>query len=131
MKNCGKDGPCRSPLLWFKFLLMAITSLPLIFAVMDVIAFPHADGPGWLWWFVFGVLFVCAVAGFVFRLGSVVPSSVFGTFWGIALDLHVKGGSIESQMWETVRSVSVGFIAGVVVGVLLDRQAQSTERSNA
>src|SRR5579859_7240504 len=70
-------------------------------------------------WFFVG-LAACCLAAFVFRWGYSVPCVVLGLLVGGYLDLHVKGGSVESQMWETVTSVAIGTAMGLLVGVALD-----------
>lgn len=69
---------------------------------------------------IFLTLFLYSVASLMFRWGWVVPCIVAGTIWGISLDNVVKGGSHESQMWETVNKIWFGFACGFLLGLSID-----------
>ena len=50
-----------------------------------------------------------------------VPFMVIaGTILGLMSDPIVKGGSIDGQMWETVRHLAGGTAIGLLVGLVLD-----------
>ncbi|MBN2475468.1 MAG: hypothetical protein JXB62_12730 [Pirellulales bacterium] len=71
-------------------------------------------------WKLLAALFACSTVAIVFRLGWPVPCMILGILAGIALDPAIKGGTIDSQMWETVSCICVGAFIGLLIGVFLD-----------
>ena len=65
----------------------------------------------------------------IFRLGWLVPIIVFGTLMGLFLDPAIKGGTRESQMWETVRIICGETIIGLVVAACSAPPADKTDSS--
>ncbi|MCB0909966.1 MAG: hypothetical protein KDB63_22950, partial [Nocardioidaceae bacterium] len=59
------------------------------------------------------------------RVGWLVPFAVAGTYAGLLLDARVKGGTIESQMHETVMSIVTGTAYGFAIGAMIDRIKRS------
>lgn len=117
-QNCVQPRFGRA-LFALKFLVLALTGwMVLIMAIVGCFS------P------LFISLFAYAVGSIVFRLGWVVPCTVLGIFCGIAMDLHVKGGSIEAQMWETVRSIIAGFVVGLLAGIVLDGNSQVADHGD-
>ena len=110
-KNAGDISPrCRS-LMAVQTVLMAITAL---LAIQD-----WSVGRGRLWEFLAG-LCACSAVSLIFRMGWVVPCTIIGLGVGAFLDGPIKGGTYESQMWETVRSICGGAAAGFFVGLGID-----------
>jgi hypothetical protein len=68
----------------------------------------------------FAALAVACCISTLLRMGWMVPCLVFGTFCGILLDPLIKGGTVESQMWETVTSIATGAVLGLCVGLALE-----------
>jgi hypothetical protein len=66
-----------------------------------------------------------AFASIFLRVGWFVPFAIAGTYTGMILDARVKGGTIESQMQETVTSIVVGTICGFVIGAFIDASRRS------
>ena len=62
---------------------------------------------------------VAAITVFL-RVGWAVPCTIVGTYLGLISDAHIKGGSCESQAWETVHAIVFGTIFGFGVGLFLD-----------
>ncbi|APZ96642.1 hypothetical protein Fuma_06315 [Fuerstiella marisgermanici] len=58
------------------------------------------------------------------RVGWFVPFAIAGTYAGIMLDARVKGGTIESQMQETIVSIVVGTVSGFAIGVTIDSMSR-------
>jgi hypothetical protein len=57
----------------------------------------------------------------VFRWGWLVPCVAFGMLFGAEiLDPCVKGGTIDSQMQETVGHISCGTFLGLAIGGAVD-----------
>lgn len=81
-------------------------------------------------WFFVG-LGACCLAAFVFGWGYSVPCVVLGLLLGAFLDLRVKGGTAESQMWETVTSVAICTAIGLIVGVAADLARPGKARGTA
>ena len=120
-KNDGYVRPKRRVLLAVQILLAAITGL-LAVCVWSV------DG-GQIWK-LFAGLFACSTASLIFRLGWLVPCIVCGILAGIFLDPSIKGGTIESQMWETVSYICSGAVAGFVVGLVIDAARNAPQNQN-
>jgi hypothetical protein len=81
-------------------------------------------------WKLFAGLFVFMMVSLILRLGWLVPCMVVGTLTGIFLDPLIKGGTIESQMWETVRYICGGTIAGLVLGLVIDSTCAASYNQN-
>ena len=74
---------------------------------------------------------ILSLASLFLRVGWFVPFTIAGTYAGIMMDARVKGGSIESQMWETVTSIVFGAVIGFAFGGFLDLLAvKSDSESN-
>ena len=66
----------------------------------------------------FGLL---ALTSIFLRVGWFVPFTIAGSYFGmLVLDPPLKGGTIDSQMDQTVRCILVGTIVGFAVGALID-----------
>ncbi len=63
---------------------------------------------------------VAAFLALVLRVGWVIPCTIAGVYVGLIMDAHVKGGTDESQMLETVVSICGGAFAGFVIGLMID-----------
>ena len=66
-------------------------------------------------------LFAYSVASVIFPWGWAVPCIVIGALISVMMDKPIKGGSMESQMWETIGRIWLGVFSGFVVGLILDR----------
>ena len=62
---------------------------------------------------------VAAITLFL-RVGWTIPCMIGGVYAGLIADPPVKGGTPESQMWETVWLIIFFTIAGLVVGLVID-----------
>jgi len=120
-KNACHVRPRRRALLAVQIVLAVITGL-LALRVWSI------DG-GQVWKLLAG-LSACTTAALIFRLGWLVPCIVLGTLAGILLDPAIKGGTIESQMWETVSYICFGAVAGFVVGLMIDMDRTSSRMEN-
>ena len=78
-----------------------------------------SNGIGQMWKLMTALSAVSAV-GAVLRFGWVIPGVVCGTLGGVFLDATIKGGTVESQMWETVAYIGVGAVLGLLVGIVVD-----------
>jgi len=65
-------------------------------------------------------LLLYIAAAFELRCGWAPFTVIAGTVLGLMSDPIVKGGSIDGQMWETVRHLAGGMAIGFVVGLALD-----------
>jgi len=95
---------CR---IGFTLLLMALSA-------MLIANYPHTA------WLLGASLGAVATITLFLRVGWVIPCMIAGTYSGFVLDARVKGGTIESQMWETVVSIAVGATVGLVAGLAID-----------
>ena len=100
----------RKPMLLFGCLF----ALVLFSAYAAIVAYPFG---AWKFGAALGGL---AFVSIFLRVGWFVPFTISGTYVGLVLDARVKGGTIESQMQETVTSIVAGAICGFVVGALID-----------
>lgn len=76
--------------------------------------------PNGIWRFgaAFGML---AFASIFLPVGWVVPFTIAGAYFGMfVLDSTVKGGTIESQLNETVGCILLGTLVGFAIGAVLD-----------
>lgn len=71
-------------------------------------------------WRLFAALSVCSLISAIPRSGWLIPCTILGVVVGVVADATIKGGTHESQMWETVRSVAVWTVVGIVVGFFCD-----------
>ncbi len=76
-----------------------LISLVLFSAYVAIVAHPAG---AWKFGAAFAAL---ALVSIVLRVGWFVPFTIAGTYAGMMLDAGVKGGTIESQMQETVTSI--------------------------
>ncbi len=120
-KNVGEIRPKRRALLTVQILLVAITGL------LAVRIWSIDGGQAWK---LFAGLCACSTASLIFRMGWLVPCIVIGTFAGTLLDAKVKGGTIESQMWETVWSICSGAVVGCVIGLIVDSPRRVPQNDN-
>lgn len=67
---------------------------------------------------------IAALAALVLPVGWSIPGMIAGVYGGLIADMHVKGGAIESQMWETVTSIGIGAIVGLAIGLAIDGAAR-------
>ncbi|QDT26876.1 hypothetical protein Enr10x_21870 [Gimesia panareensis] len=81
-------------------------------------------------WRLYSGLFAGSLTALIFRSGWLIPCTVCGTLFGIFLDPTIKGGTIDSQMWETVSSLWSGVIAGVVFGFAINTTLTATENES-
>lgn len=85
---------------------------------------------GWVWQLMFITLFLYAVASLVFRWGWLLPCVIAGAICGLGMDNAVKGGSPESRVWETVRSIGFGIGGGFLIGLILDEFDSGDQRTS-
>jgi len=71
-------------------------------------------------WLLGASLGVVATVTLFLRVGWAIPCMITGTYSGLIVDAHTKGGTIESQMWETVLSIAVGTTIGLLAGLTID-----------
>lgn len=90
--------------------------LGVLFSGLAVVAYL----PGIMEWQVLALFGVGSLIAAVLRLGWAVPCMVLGCFVGFLADNDIKGGTPESQMWETVSNLLGGTLLGLVGGVFLD-----------
>jgi hypothetical protein len=86
--------------------------------LLAILALPHAKGrlSG-----LFLVFAICCLAAFWSCSGWIVPGTIFGVFFGaLVLNPRVKGGTPESQMWETIFCIVMGGTAGLFMGYVID-----------
>jgi hypothetical protein len=83
-------------------------------SAMLIANYPHTA------WLLGASLGAVATITLFLRVGWVIPCMIAGTYSGFVLDARVKGGTIESQMWETVVSIAVGATVGLVAGLAID-----------
>lgn len=78
----------------------------------------------------FGAAFaILALASVFLRVGWFVPFTIAGAYFGMfVLDPPVKGGTIESQMNETVGCILFGSVAGFVIGASIDMARRPDRR---
>jgi hypothetical protein len=62
---------------------------------------------------------VAAITLFL-RVGWTIPCMIGGVYAGLIADPPVKGGTPESQMWETVTAIVVGTVVGLLAGLAID-----------
>lgn len=90
--------------------LLALFSLYLV-----AVAFPRGIGR-------LGAAFaILSIACVFLRVGWFAIGAMAGTYVGMIMDNTVKGGSIESQMQETVVCIAAGAIIGCIVGCFVDK----------
>ncbi len=65
-------------------------------------------------------LLLYIAAAFELRCGWVPFTVIAGTVFGLIGNPSVKGGSIDGQMWESVRHLARGMAIGFLVGLILD-----------
>lgn len=63
---------------------------------------------------------IAAFLALVLRVGWVIPCIIAGVYVGFMMDPDVKGGTLESQILETVAFICGGAIVGFVVGLGID-----------
>jgi len=68
----------------------------------------------YLSWLLCGGLGLVAGASIFLRVGWATPCMIAGVYVGMILDAHVKGGTAESQMYETVWAITLGAAFGLV-----------------
>jgi hypothetical protein len=68
----------------------------------------------------FLVLSAACAAALAYGWGTVVPCLTIGLMVGMVYDGGPKGGTRESQMWETAEAWIGGALAGLLVGVAMD-----------
>ena len=79
-----------------------------------------AEFPSYPWRFGIALAILATVSIFL-RVGWFVPFTIAGSYFGmIVLDPPVKGGTVDSQMNQTVMCVVLGTIGGFVIGAVLD-----------
>jgi len=72
------------------------------------------------WWQLSGVLFAYTTLSLVCQFGWILPCVAIGTVMGILADAVVKGGSVPSQMRQTLFRLVIGILGGLFVGVLAE-----------
>jgi hypothetical protein len=65
-------------------------------------------------------LTLIAFFGVIFNFGWLPIATILGAFVGCVADSGVKGGTQESQMWESVHAILGGALAGMAIGFYLD-----------
>ena len=76
----------------------------------------------------FGALAALAIAAACLKLGWLPLATILGIVVGVLCDGRVKGGTHESQMWETVSAIVGGALAGMAVGFYLDARSRVMSR---
>ena len=76
----------------------------------------------------FGVLALIAAFGAIFKFGWLPIATILGAFVGYIADSGVKGGTYESQMWESVQAILGGALAGLAVGFYLEARHRVMSR---
>lgn len=89
-------------------------------AYLAIVTYPSG---AWKFGAAFGSL---AFASIFLRVGWFVPFAIAGAFLGMSLDAQPKGGTVESQMQETVKSILGGTICGFVIGAMIDLRHKPT-----
>ncbi|MBN2581110.1 MAG: hypothetical protein JXB10_19160 [Pirellulales bacterium] len=120
-KSPARARPKRRVLFAVQILLAAMTGLS---------AFRIWSINGGQVWKLFAGLFIFMMVSLILRLGWIVPCMVVGTLTGAFLDPMIKGGTIESQMWETVRYICGGAIVGLVLGLVIDGVCAESQYQN-
>ena len=103
---------------------LAFTWLLLTFSVY-VAVITHPSGPSQL----AVSMGVAAFLALVLRVGWVIPCIIAGVYVGFMMDPDVKGGTFESQMFETVAFICGGAIVGFAVGLAIDVRKDETDSS--
>ena len=70
--------------------------------------------------FVLVASFIVCVLAVIVRWRWLIPCTILGIMFGAMADLHVKGGSIQSQMQETCWNLGGGTFLGLLIGVCVD-----------
>jgi hypothetical protein len=104
----------RTPLalLVFKTLLSLFTGLLMVQSFSSAVRTER-----WL----FCTLFGASVASIHFRWGYFVPFTILGTIWANLADNCVKGGTAQSQLWESICNYTLGVGLGCLEGIHFDR----------
>ena len=104
------------PLLLSRWKLVVLTLLNvLVSASLGIAVYPRKG------WYLCAAMGSVSAASLLLRCGWVVPCTIAGVYFGLLfLDPPVKGGTAESQMYETVGNIFVGTILGLGVGLFLD-----------
>lgn len=117
-KNTDHRPPRSRTLLAVQILLIIITGL------FTFLAWSNDIGQVWK---LYAGLFAVSMAALIFRSGWLIPCTVCGTIIGDLSDPPVKGGTIDSQMWETVSCLWSGVIAGILIGFSIDATLSELE----
>ena len=64
----------------------------------------------------------------VLKTGWTSPMTILGVYVGIVLDAHVKSGSADAQIMETVRTIATSTGIGLFFGLLIDWQSHQRPR---
>ncbi len=112
MQQPADETPARSGVLLTVQILLTVLTGSFAF-----LAWWNDSG---YFWRLYSGLFAGSTTALLFRSGWLIPCTVCGTIFGIFLDPPIKGGTIDSQMWETVSSLWSGVIAGIVIGFVID-----------
>jgi len=108
-------------------LLTVQTVLTLITGSITFLAWSNDGGHIWK---LYAGLFAGSMVSLLFRSGWLIPCLVCGTIIGDFSDPPIKGGSIESQMWETVSCLWTGTIVGLLIGYVIDKTLSLDETDN-
>lgn len=81
-------------------------------------------------WKLFAGMFACSAVSAILRLGWLVPCMIGGIIFGISMDADIKGGTIESKMWETVANIGFGAALGLLAGLLIDHYHRLTQTAD-
>lgn len=91
-----------------------LVALVLFSTYVALVTYPFG---AWKFGAAFGTL---AFVSIFLRVGWFVPFTIAGAYAGMILDARVKGGTLDSQMQETVMSVVVGTVLGFTIGGTID-----------
>lgn len=98
-------------LWWVKTLLLAV------FIYVFIEMANRLSVPGMI---INGVLAGVVLLSILLRWGWLVPCTIWGLVFGVLFDPLSKGGTRESQMWETINYIGGGVFFGVLIGFMID-----------
>ena len=75
------------------------------------------DQPAWMPAAVFALQ---AMVAAILRFGWTAPCLLAGVILGVWLDPLVKGGTVDSQIYETINNLLIGAAIGLTVGIMMD-----------
>lgn len=73
-------------------------------------------------------LTLCLILSLVLRAGWIAPCMTCGIFLGVMSTAGLRGGPIEAQIREDIRTIAISAFLGLVVGCALDLAQMESKR---